>query len=214
MPASITLSDVAWSTPDGHPLLSGITLTFGPERVGLVGRNGVGKTTLLALMAGERTPRAGSVTVSGRLGVLHRAIGAEPGATIADRFGVTEGLARLRRAEEGRADAADLADADWTLEERIHAALAAVGLDAGPDTPLSALSGGQRTRASLAAVVFAAPDILLLDEPTNHLDIDSVTAVEAGLRAYDGALLVVSHDEAFLDALGVTRRLDLSARSP
>ena len=77
------------------------------------------------------------------------------------------------------------------------------------------LSGGQMFRAGLACVLggSAPPALLILDEPTNHLDIDSIEAVEAGLRAYDGALLVVSHDEAFLQAIGITRRLDLAART-
>jgi ATPase subunit of ABC transporter with duplicated ATPase domains len=76
------------------------------------------------------------------------------------------------------------------------------------------LSGGQLLRAGLAAVLGTEPPpLLLLDEPTNHLDIDAIEAVEAGLRAYDGALLVVSHDEAFLEAVGITRRVDLGSMS-
>jgi ATPase subunit of ABC transporter with duplicated ATPase domains len=76
------------------------------------------------------------------------------------------------------------------------------------------LSGGQLLRAGLACVLGGGtpPPLLILDEPTNHLDIDSIEAVEAGLRAYDGALLVVSHDEPFLEAVGITRRLALSAQ--
>jgi ATPase subunit of ABC transporter with duplicated ATPase domains len=77
--------------------------------------------------------------------------------------------------------------------------------------PVASLSGGQVLRAGLACVLGGPtpPPLLLLDEPTNHLDIESIEAVEAGLRAYDGALLVVSHDEAFLDAIGITRRIEL-----
>jgi ATPase subunit of ABC transporter with duplicated ATPase domains len=77
------------------------------------------------------------------------------------------------------------------------------------------LSGGQMLRAGLACVLGGnrPPPLLILDEPTNHLDIDSIEAVEAGLRAYDGALIVVSHDEAFLQSIGVSRRLDLSPAS-
>ena len=78
---------------------------------------------------------------------------------------------------------------------------------------VGSLSGGQLLRAGLACVLGSArpPALLVLDEPTNHLDIDSIEAVEAGLRAYDGALLVVSHDESFLAAIGITRRLVLAA---
>ncbi|MGY3611730.1 ATP-binding cassette domain-containing protein, partial [Bradyrhizobium sp. Lot11] len=72
---------------------------------------------------------------------------------------------------------------------------------------VSTLSGGQLLRAGLSCVLGSAPPpLLILDEPTNHLDIDSISAVEAGLRAYDGALLVVSHDKAFLENIGITRR--------
>ncbi|MNS78941.1 putative ABC transporter ATP-binding protein [compost metagenome] len=76
---------------------------------------------------------------------------------------------------------------------------------------VATLSGGQMLRAGLACVLGGPqpPQLLILDEPTNHLDIDSIAAVEAGLRAYDGALLVVSHDEAFLAGIGIDRRLEL-----
>jgi ATPase subunit of ABC transporter with duplicated ATPase domains len=76
---------------------------------------------------------------------------------------------------------------------------------------VSTLSGGQLLRAGLACVLGGTtpPSLLLLDEPTNHLDIDSIEAVEAGLRAYDGALLVVSHDEAFLEAIRIDRRVEV-----
>ncbi|HST95181.1 MAG TPA: ABC transporter ATP-binding protein, partial [Microvirga sp.] len=77
---------------------------------------------------------------------------------------------------------------------------------------VSTLSGGQLLRAGLACVLGGPrpPALLILDEPTNHLDIDSIEAVEAGLRVYDGALLIVSHDETFLEAIGISRRLDLA----
>ena len=75
--------------------------------------------------------------------------------------------------------------------------------------PTSEFSGGWRMRIELAKLLLRRPSIFLLDEPTNHLDIESIEAVEAGLRAYDGALLIVSHDEAFLEALEVTRRVSL-----
>ncbi|HVK11630.1 MAG TPA: ATP-binding cassette domain-containing protein, partial [Gemmataceae bacterium] len=90
MPASITLSDLAWAAPDRPQLFSHLSLSFGPVRTGLVGRNGVGKTTLLKLIAGELCPRAGGVSVSGSLGVLRQAILSDPGETVADLFGATE----------------------------------------------------------------------------------------------------------------------------
>ncbi|WP_377805999.1 ABC-F family ATP-binding cassette domain-containing protein [Azospirillum sp. A29] len=199
--ASISLSRIGWATPDGHSVLTGVVLNFGQERTGLVGRNGVGKSTLLKLVAGELQPLTGSVRVTGTLGLLKQAVRPTERETVADLFGVTEALTLLHRAEVGTASAEELADADWTLAERVVAALARVGLDAGPDTRLAELSGGQRTRASLAAAVFAAPDFLLLDEPTNNLDRSGREAVIALLASWRAGAIVVSHDRELLDRM-------------
>jgi ATPase subunit of ABC transporter with duplicated ATPase domains len=214
MPASITLSDLTWSASDAPPLFSHLSLSFGPVRTGLVGRNGVGKTTLLQLIAGDLRPRAGKVSVSGTLGVLRQTVRVHPAETVADLFGVTAALGTLRRAERGEAAVDELADADWTLETRVAAALGRVGLDTPPEAPLAALSGGQRTRAGLAALVFAEPDFLLLDEPTNNLDRDGRGAVIDLLAGWRSGAVVVSHDRELLEtvdavveltALGATR---------
>jgi len=214
MSAPITLSHLSWSTPDGRSVLSDLDLSFAPHRTGLVGRNGAGKTTLLKLIAGELAAHAGSVAVTGTLGILHQAPAVRAGETIADLFGIREPWAILRRAERGEATADDLALADWTLEPRVTAALGRVGLGAGPDTVLAALSGGQVTRARLAALIFAAPDFLLLDEPTNNLDRAGRAAVIDFLATWRGGAIVVSHDRGLLEtvdeiveltALGATR---------
>ncbi len=199
--ASISLSRISWATPDGHSVLSGVDLNFGQERTGLVGRNGVGKSTLLKLITGELQPLAGTVRVTGTLGLLKQAVRPGERETVADLFGVAGELALLRHAEAGTASIEELADADWTLAERITAALARVGLDAGPETRLAELSGGQRTRASLAAAVFAAPDFLLLDEPTNNLDRSGRDAVIALLAGWRAGAIVVSHDRELLDRM-------------
>ncbi len=201
MPTSITLSDISWSAPDGHSLFNGLSLTLGPERTGLVGRNGVGKSTLLRLISGKASPAAGSVSVSGRIGMLRQEVQVAPEDTVADLFGVTGALAVLSRAETGDATVDELASADWTLEDRLAAALVRVGLDASPDARLAALSGGQRTRAGLAALVFDAPDVLLLDEPTNNLDRDGRAAVLDLLAGWRGGAVVVSHDRELLETM-------------
>lgn len=201
MPASIILSNLSLSTPDGRPLLSNIDLTFGAERTGLVGRNGVGKTTLLASISGEHLPQAGRVVVSGTVGLLRQDIQLLAGATVADLFRVRGHLALLRRAERGEASADDLAEVDWTIEARLQAALARLGFDLAPDTELERLSGGQITRVRLAALVFAEPDFLLLDEPTNNLDQDGRKAVIDLLAAWRGGAIVVSHDRRLLDTM-------------
>ncbi|TAJ90408.1 ABC-F family ATP-binding cassette domain-containing protein [Reyranella sp.] len=201
MSASITLSGLAWSTPDGRPLFSSLDLSFDTDRTGLVGRNGVGKTTLLKLISGDLAPQSGKVSVNGTLGVLRQAVQVAPDETVADLFGVRSGLALLRRAEDGKAGVDELALADWTLETRMAAALSRLGLDAQPETPLATLSGGQRTRAGLAALIFAAPDFILLDEPTNNLDRDGRRAVIDLLASWRSGAIVVSHDRELLDTL-------------
>ena len=127
---SITLSNLSWSTPDGRAVLSGLDLSFTTERSGLVGRNGTGKTTLLKLVAGELTPHTGRIARSGTLGVLRQSVQPPAGATAADLFGVANALAVLDRAARGAATLDELAEADWTLEERLAAALARVGANA------------------------------------------------------------------------------------
>ncbi|MBX3531062.1 MAG: ABC-F family ATP-binding cassette domain-containing protein [Rhizobiaceae bacterium] len=214
MSASITIASLAWALPDGRQLFQDLNLTFGRERAGLVGRNGVGKTTLLKLVSGDLRPAAGTVAVDGRLGVLRQSVQVRDGDTVADLFCARKALDLLARAGRGDATADELAEADWTLETRLEAALAKVGLAAGPETPLAAVSGGQRTRAALASLVFAEPDFLLLDEPTNNLDREGRRAVIDLLAGWKAGAVVVSHDRELLDtmdaivemtSLGVTR---------
>ena len=165
----------------------------GPERIAVIGPNGSGKTTLLALITGALQPWSGRVRVFTRLAFLDQRVSMlAPALSIRDNF-----LALNPHSDENACRAA-LA----RFMFRAEAALQIAGT----------LSGGQMLRAGLACVLgVAPPPLLILDEPTNHLDIDSIEAVEAGLRAYDGALLVVSHDESFLDAVRMSRRLSLPA---
>jgi ATPase subunit of ABC transporter with duplicated ATPase domains len=203
MPSFITLDALSFTAPDGRVLLDNLSLAFGAERTGLVGRNGVGKTTLIRLILGELQPSAGSVGVRGRIGVLRQALQPPPGASVGDLLGVSDALARLRRIEAGEGTEDDLADADWTLEARLGEALAGVGLASlDLDRPAASLSGGQTTRAALAGLIAAAPDLLILDEPTNNLDAEARALVIETLGRWKGGAIVVSHDRALL------RRMD------
>ena len=107
---SVTLSQLTYSGPDGQPLFSNLDLSFGTGRTGLVGRNGVGKTTLLRLITGELTPGSGTINLVGRIGVLRQSVQPGPDETIADLFGVRAGLDLLARAMAGAADADELAE--------------------------------------------------------------------------------------------------------
>ncbi len=163
----------------------------GPERIAITGPNGSGKTTLLALITGELEAWAGTVAVMTGFAMLDQKVSLlDPSASIRDNF----------RRINPQADENTCRAALARFMFRADAALQRV----------STLSGGQLLRAGLACTLGAAPPpLLILDEPTNHLDIDSIAAVEAGLSAYDGALLVVSHDATFLENIGITRRLEL-----
>lgn len=180
----------------GDPVIRDLSFDVtGPERIAVTGRNGSGKTTLLSLITGELKPWAGTVAVMTRFAILDQKVSLlDPSVSIRDNF------RRINPLSDENTCRAALA----RFMFRADAAL----------QPVSTLSGGQLLRAGLACVLGSAPPLLLiLDEPTNHLDIGSISAVEAGLSAYDGALLVVSHDETFLENIGIERRLELVAGS-
>ncbi len=162
------------------------------ERVGVLGRNGGGKTTLLQLLAGRRTPDAGRLTHTRdlRLGYLPQADALPAGATVRQ---VTLG---------------DAAEHTWASRAHVRGVLAgllgglgAPVLRAGLDTPVDTLSGGERRRVALAGLLSGEHDLLVLDEPTNHLDVEGIDWLARHLRAQRAALVVVTHDRWFLDTV-------------
>ena len=178
------------------PAVDGVSLALvGPERVALAGPNGSGKTTLLRLLAGALAPDAGEV----RLGVAPAEVAYvdQRAAALRPQWSVLDNV----RAANPSLTAHECRAALARFLFRGDAALA----------PAGALSGGERVRAALACALNAGrpPALLLLDEPTNHLDLDGVAAVEGALAEYDGALVVVSHDAAFLEAIAVRREVRL-----
>ncbi|MGW1250293.1 ABC-F family ATP-binding cassette domain-containing protein [Streptomyces sp. NPDC002535] len=162
----------------------------GPERIALVGRNGAGKTTLLRTIAGELEPVAGETEPRVPLRFLPQRLD-----VLDDGLSVVENVARFAPAATGN-----------TIRARLARFLFR---GARADQPVGTLSGGERFRATLAALLLAepAPQLLMLDEPTNNLDMASVRKLTAALDAYEGALIVASHDVAFLESLGITRWL-------
>ncbi len=215
----------------GRPLLEGLSLSVrAGDKVGVVGRNGAGKTSLLEVIAGTEQPVAGRVVVRGRLGYLRqdpRQHGAEQEhsglAHVLQARGLrdlAERLEKARLAMEERPTESHVRRFS-RLEERYRlaggysgeaeAGRIAAGLGLPQDRlhlPVPALSGGERRRLELARILFAGSDVLLLDEPTNHLDADAKRWLMRFLAAYGGALLVVSHDIGLLDA-AITRILHL-----
>jgi ATP-binding cassette subfamily F protein 3 len=217
-----------------NPVLLDVTFSVNPgERVGLIGPNGCGKTTLFRILAGEETPDYGVVNFSPsnlRLGYLPQ--GFEPPAEVtikaliqqitADPETLEPELTRLAMALAENPGQPDLQSAYDTILRKMEqpsaigqlsSTLAGLGLDQLPDEQLvSTLSGGQKTRLSLALVLLSDPQILLLDEPTNHLDIEMLEWLEDWLNQFRGAALIISHDRTFLERT-VTRILDLNPES-
>jgi ATPase subunit of ABC transporter with duplicated ATPase domains len=202
-----------------HTVLEGVSLAVGPRsRLGLVGPNGVGKSTLLRLLAGLEEPDAGSFSRSPAtlaVGYLPQEPDSRPGekllAYLARRTGVAAAereleataaaLARGERMEDDYAAALErfvqLGGGD--LEARARAVCSELGLPVELGRPLDAMSGGERARAALAAILLARFDVFLLDEPTNDLDFDGLERLERWVDGLQGGLVVVSHDRAFLD---------------
>ncbi|MBM3989069.1 MAG: ABC-F family ATP-binding cassette domain-containing protein, partial [Planctomycetes bacterium] len=215
-------------------VLRGVTFQIDPgEKVGLVGRNGGGKSTLLRIIEGLEQPDGGSVTIAkgARLGhvpqiprfvpgqsvlqyvesglVEARAIERELGL-VTERMGATEGveLDRLvRRHDELQHRLEQIGG--WDLSHVIGAVLGGIGLaEAFWEREAATLSGGEKSRAALARELVAGHDMLLLDEPTNHLDLRGIEWIEAWLRELKSAVLIVSHDRRLLTN-SVDRILDL-----
>ncbi|MER7516595.1 ABC-F family ATP-binding cassette domain-containing protein [Streptomyces sp. NPDC126499] len=175
--------------PYGARVAGGFELR-GPERVALLGRNGAGKTTLLRTIAGELAPVAGEAVAHVPLRFLPQRLD-----LLDDGLSVVENVARFAPA---------------ATPNQIRARLARfLFRGARADRPAGTLSGGERFRATLAALLLAepAPRLLMLDEPTNNLDAASVRSLTAALDAYEGSLIVASHDVPFLESLGITRWL-------
>ncbi len=202
-------------------LLDGVSLTVAPgENVGLVGRNGCGKTSLLRILAGENQPDAGEISRRRNLraGYLPQEFELDGELTVLQNIeaGASDVVGWIDRYENGDCSDKEMSEllekiehADgWDLETRIKAearALAAPPLDAivGP------LSGGEKRRVALCRALASQPDLLLLDEPTNHLDSESIRWLEIFLQGFPGALMFVTHDRYFLETIA-TRIVEIS----
>ncbi|HKQ24942.1 MAG TPA: ATP-binding cassette domain-containing protein [Burkholderiales bacterium] len=214
----------------GHvPLLDHADLVIEPgSRIGLIGRNGTGKSSLLRILAGLAAPDDGLVWRKAglRIGFVPQEPVLEPGDTVFEA--TVEGLGDLAELlaayhaaahvlEQSPHDKAAMAAIQsaqealerrdgWNVQSRVETVLSRLGLSA--DAGVETLSGGTRKRVALARALVADPQLLVLDEPTNHLDLDSITWLEETLIAFAGAVLVVTHDRAFLDRV-VTGILEL-----
>ena len=205
-------------------ILTAVDLTVPPgARTGLIGENGVGKSTLLRILAGVEQPDDGSIQRPGRTGFLWQEAPVREEATIRELL--DEYTAELRAIERELEDAAANVRKDarryeralesaesaelWSVDTRRVEILAALGIhNLGLDTRVGAISGGQRSRVALAGLLLSRPDALILDEPTNHLDDAAVAYLVKQLTRWKGPVLFASHDRAFLDEVA-TELVDL-----
>ena len=228
-PVSVVARDLVVDRA-GSTVLGGVDLTVGAgARLGVVGPNGVGKSTLLAVLAGRLAPDAGSVTVTpptAPVALLAQEPERRPGETgralLARRTGVAEAAAEFEAATAavaaGAPDAAAATTPPWSAGWRSarptstpgppRSARTSGSTTAVLDQPTATLSGGQAARLALAAILLTRVDVLLLDEPTNDLDFDGLRRLEAFVEGFPGVVVVVSHDRAFLERT-VTHVLEL-----
>jgi ATPase subunit of ABC transporter with duplicated ATPase domains len=186
---------------DGETLFGPLDLAFDRQRCGLVGRNCVGKTQLLRLIAGLDQPGNGHVESHAAVAYVAQQPEIAADTTLAQLLGYGEAFAALARLEQGRplADDIDRLEGRWDLHDRLQNAFAAAGLPAfDPLRSASSLSGGERMRAALCGALLGEADFLLLDEPTNHLDSVGRAWLYQQLDQWRGGLLIASHDRQLL----------------
>lgn len=176
-----------------HPLLDGADLAIqASERIGLIGRNGAGKSSLLRLLDGRTLPDDGAINIAGHVRV----------ATVAQEPTLDETLT----IEETVMGEYDPDSEDWGRASRVRALIDKLELP--PDARVGTLSGGMRKRVALISAIANDPTLLLLDEPTNHLDLDGIAWLEATLKQWPGSAIIITHDRQFLD-LVATRIVEL-----
>ncbi|WP_166819745.1 ATP-binding cassette domain-containing protein [Thalassoroseus pseudoceratinae] len=193
--ALLTLEDVSIGY-GGPPLLEGVTMRIEHgERIALLGRNGVGKSTLLKLLDGESTPHDGQVKRQKNLRTARMIQEVPPGRGGSIRDIVAIGLENTNDQTPS-----------WELESRMERIIGWLGLD--PEMPFESISSGMKRRVLLGQSLVTEPDVLMLDEPTNHLDVESITWLEDFLSRFAGTLIFITHDRVFMQKLA-TRIVEL-----
>lgn len=198
---SFILHQVTCQFATGDTLFGPLNLSLEGSPCGLVGRNGVGKTRLLRLLAGLDSPSSGHIERIASVGYVAQQLVITPDMTLAELLGfgsIFSALDRLERGE-GRADDLEHLDGFWNLPDRLYTGFMAAGLgEFSPERLASSLSGGERVKAQLIGVFISGADFLLLDEPTNHLDRQGRQWLYEQLEQWRGGALIASHDRELL----------------
>jgi ATPase subunit of ABC transporter with duplicated ATPase domains len=196
--------ELGYHLPDGRFLFNNLTFSFSAVRSGLVGANGIGKTTLLEILARKREPSAGVVNRCGRVSYLPQQARFGSSATVAEAIDLANQIAALERVERGEGTSGDfdlIADR-WDLRERIEQVFSKMGVSSVDlDRRVESLSGGEVARVRIAGLLLEDPDFLILDEPTNHLDLSARESIYDLIASWKKGLIVVSHDRRLLALL-------------
>ena len=208
--ASVSIDRLTFTWPDGSVALNSLSGVFGTGRTGLVGRNGSGKSTLLRLIAGQLEPTSGHVTATDDVAYLPQQLTLDVSRRVAELLGVADALDAVRAITAGDVDPAhfDAVGDDWDIEARAEVALAEAGLDPSfLDRNVGELSGGESVLVAIAGIRLRRAPITLLDEPTNNLDRVARARLADMVRAWKGALIVVSHDVSLLELMDDTAEI-------
>jgi ATPase subunit of ABC transporter with duplicated ATPase domains len=195
--AQIIINQLNYSIPNGNNLFKDLSLAFSVNKTGLIGRNGVGKSTLLKLIVGEILPDSGSVNIAGKIAYCPQNYLVYLEQTVSEILEIKPKLDALDRITSGSTDIYDfeLLNEDWNIKERVITQLVNFGLHIDNlNRTINSLSGGEITRLMLAKQFIIKPDFIILDEPTNNLDINAKQHLYQAIKAWTGGLLIVSHD--------------------
>ena len=210
----ISVQQLCYIHADKEPLFRDISLTVNKgEQVSLVGNNGSGKSTLLRIMEGSLKPSSGEVVCSSKPYYVPQHFGQYDELTVVQALQVEAKIKALHAIIAGDASVENftILDDDWNIEERSLAALSFWGLEhIRLDQTMNTLSGGEKTKVYLSGIQIHSPEIILMDEPTNHLDMESITALNEGMKKFKGNMLFTSHDHQLTQTVA-NRIIDIKA---
>ncbi|KAB8031778.1 ABC-F family ATP-binding cassette domain-containing protein [Fluviispira multicolorata] len=211
MSSLISAHGISLELPDGTLLFKNFTFQLGKEKVGIIGRNGLGKTSLLRIIFGEIKPTAGTIIIEGKVSYLPQKLSDFSKNTIVETLNAYKKLNALSKADQGTANIEDLIEIsdDWDYKFKIQSILDSLNLfKLNLNRLVTSLSGGELMRVLFARLLLENPDLILLDEPTNNLDTESKKQFFNSIKSSKNAFLIVSHDRELLKEMIICKNLN------